>query len=161
MKSMILIAFVLMSSALSAQAAGVQEASEICTSMSFDSGRQACVTAIKNFDYYDRAAIKICKGLSFDSGRQACITAIGDKAYEQFEIDLCGSQSFDSGKLTCLTTNGKTFRRGPPAPRQLRCYSTGDLIQKLQDIDSLVWNGQNRSARIELNYLMAELTRCN
>lgn len=159
MKSMILIAFVLVSSALSAQAAGRQEASEICSSMSFDSGKSACINSIRNYEYFDNGAIDICSGMSFDSGKLQCVVAIGNKTYENYEISACETQSFDSGKVSCLTNGGRTFRRSPPPP-QRACMSKGRLLQKLQIVDDLVYNGQNRSARIELNDLMNQVANC-
>ncbi|MNL28437.1 hypothetical protein D3C87_1500790 [compost metagenome] len=156
---MILIAFVLVSSSLSAQAAGREEASQICTSMSFDSGKSACIASIRNYEYFERGAIDICSGMSFDSGKLQCVTAIGNKTYENYEIQACEVQSFDSGKVSCLQNGGRAFRRSPPPP-QRACFSKSRLIQKLQIVDDLVYNGQNRSARIELNDLMNQIANC-
>jgi hypothetical protein len=160
MKSMILIAFVLVSSALSAQAAGRQEASAICNSMTFDSDRSSCIGNLKNYDYFDSRAISICSRLTFDADKNNCVGAIGNKAYEEYETESCARETFDTNKVDCLGNGGKTFRPLPPPPPQQSCMPRGRLIQKLEEVDRLVYNGQNRAARIELNDLMNRISRC-
>lgn len=156
MKAMILIAFVLVSSALTAQAAGREEASKICSSMSFESSRNQCLEKLRPFEYFDTGAIEVCKTMGFDSTMVQCVSAIGDKAYENYEIENCLAQDFDSTKLSCLNNNGKRYTR----PQQQNCISKGRLVQKLKDVEYLVYNGQNRSAGFELRDLINTLEYC-
>lgn len=161
MKQMILIALMTMTG-LMAQAAGRQEASEICTSMSFDSTRNQCISELAKYDYFEQGAIDLCKGMSFDSGKIECVKVIGNKAYEAYEIDNCRKSSFDSTKTQCLSTAGRAASPVPPPPPPpgYGSCSAGQTILQLQNIDRSVYAGRNNDARIQINELINRLQRC-
>jgi hypothetical protein len=160
MKQMILIALMTMTG-LMAQAAGRQEASAICTSMSFDSNRNQCISDLARYDYFEQGAIDICRGLSFDSGKNECVKVIGNKSYEAYEIDNCKKSSFDSTKTDCLKNSGRVATPVPPPPPPgYGSCSTAQTILQLQNIDRSVYMGRNNDARIQINELISRLQRC-
>ncbi|HEY8271818.1 MAG TPA: hypothetical protein VIG33_13085, partial [Pseudobdellovibrionaceae bacterium] len=128
-------------SAVMAQAAGRQEASEVCTSMSFDSDRNYCISAISKYDYFDQGAINLCLGMSFDSGKKECISNIGNKTYDPYELTNCEKNDFDSSKNQCLKGAGR------PIQGHVGCLNNQDIIFQLQILEGMVYRGENGRAR--------------
>ncbi|HEY8270878.1 MAG TPA: hypothetical protein VIG33_08310 [Pseudobdellovibrionaceae bacterium] len=92
------------------QAHGRLEAYEICTSMTFTSGKNKCISALRNYEYFDPWAIDVCIGMSFDAGKLECIANIGDKIFDAYDVIACEKEnSFDSGKNRCLKAVGQPF----------------------------------------------------
>jgi hypothetical protein len=137
-----------------AQAAGRQEAYEICTSMTFDSDRNACVSAIGKHEYFDQGAINVCVGMTFDSGKSECVSNIADKTYDPYETTNCAKNSFDSGKNECLKSSGR------PAHGRSGCLSKQDVIFELQLLDRMVSHGDNLRARDAIYSLINNLQAC-
>ncbi len=138
------------------QAAGRQQAFEICTSMSFDRNRDACISAIGSFEYFDQAAIDICTSMSFDSGKLECIQNIGNKTYEVYESENCAKKSFDINKNQCLNTSGRPAQLFPPPG----CLGKQDMIFELQRLDRMVYQGENLRARNTIYGLINSLQAC-
>lgn len=152
MRSIVMVLMVLSGSLV--QAAGRQEASEICTSMSFDSDRNSCISAISKFDYFEQGAINICLRLSFDSDKKQCVSNIGNKTYELYEITNCEKNSFDSGKIQCLKDAGRPMQGNPG------CLDKQGVIYQLQVLEGMVYRGENNRARNSIYDLINNLQRC-
>ncbi|MGZ3746601.1 MAG: hypothetical protein ACXWRE_04510 [Pseudobdellovibrionaceae bacterium] len=153
LKSILMVSLMTLS-AFGAQAAGRQEASEICSSMSFDSSRNGCIAAIGKYDYFEQGAINLCMSMSFDNSKLECASTIGNKSYEPYEITNCEKNSFDSGKNQCLKTSGRSFQSYPG------CLSKQDVIFQLQDLDRMIYHGDNNRARSAIYNMINSLQRC-
>lgn len=134
MKKLMLVCAVTLLGAI-ANAGTRADASEICNSMDFDSGKNACICKISNYEYYDNKAIEVCKGMDFDSGKSSCIDIIGDKSYETYETNNCGGMDFDSQKLTCLTSTGRKYKKQPISA----CLTKRQILGELNRISDLVY----------------------
>ena len=132
------------------------DASEICNSMDFDSGKNACISKISSYEYYDNNAISVCKGMDFDSGKSSCIDAIGDKSYETYETNNCGGMDFDSEKLKCLTSTGRKHKKEPISA----CLSKKQILAELNRISDLVYQGRNNQAQHLIYDLSMDLRKC-
>lgn len=84
--------------------------SEVCMSMSFDSGKNKCIKII-NQGYISSGAADVCLRQSFDSGKIDCLSASLNKEYSNSELRLCNSQSFDSGTTKCMQNAGRFVGR--------------------------------------------------
>lgn len=159
MKTIVFITLMTLTGAL-AQAAGRNEAAQVCKSMTFESDRNACISAIGKYSYFEQGAIDICVSMSFDSEKSNCVTMIGDKSYEAYEIENCAGMTFDSQKWECLKNNGRRVQTPPPPAPPSTCVSKQQLVSELQRLDYMVYNGDNFRARNVIFDLISALQRC-
>lgn len=157
MKKMMLIAFVTLTGVL-AQAADRNDAAAICSKLPFESDRDACISTISKYSYFDRGAIEICKSMSFGSDAVSCVAAIGDKSYEEYEIQNCGRKAFGSDKAECLRTSGSRFQK--PTPPPVSCLPKQQLIFELQRVDQMLSYGDSYNARNAVYNLLMALQQC-
>ena len=157
MKLVLLIATMILTGVM-AHAADRNAASAICKSMTFDSDRNACISEIGKYEYFDQSAINVCVSMTFDSDKAACVRKIGDKSYDTYEIENCARMTFDSDKGTCLQNAGRRIQPNPiPEPG---CMDKQTLIFELQRLDRMVYDRENNRARNTIYDLITSLQRC-
>lgn len=106
MKALLIIALLVLPG-IRAQAAGREEAWDVCDSMSFASHKEDCVFSLGAYEYFDEGALALCLEMSFDSGKQKCLSIVGDRLYDFYEIMECAENGFDSSKNRCLKKAGR------------------------------------------------------
>jgi hypothetical protein len=131
---------------------------EVCSKLSFDSAKNACMNDIKAFFYFEEGALGICSAMNFDSSKVNCLKVIGNKSYASYEVEACRNQNFDSSKESCLRNNGQPYNEPLPLPS---CVSERELTRQLEDTLRDVQTGFSRSAERRLIELLRQLRSCN
>lgn len=89
---------------------GLEEASRVCSRLTFDSSKMKCLSAIRGIYYLEVEAVRVCGNLTFDNSTIECLKAIRGKVYMSAEVDICRNMTFDSSTVECFKESGRSDR---------------------------------------------------
>lgn len=160
MKVLILSGLILLSAAVS-EAAGREEASQICRGMIMSRDTQSCMEKLTKYDHFDAGAINICRNIMASSSQLECVDNIGNKVYEKYEISSCRDMISDRDTNNCLKRLGRVANVMPGYPGQnYGCISKRELQRELSRLERLVQYNDNGRALQVIRRLQYDVS-CN
>lgn len=144
-----------------AQSSGRDEASQLCTKLTFSSDKDACLKIVREGEYFSARAAKVCTGVTFGSDAVSCMKAIRDKDYMSAEIDRCAKETFGSSTTDCFKTNGKSYKKAEPSREREResRISDQDILRELRQIERDVRDERRTRALDDLRDLIRRVER--
>lgn len=142
-----------------AMANGRDEASQLCTKLTFSSDRDSCLKVVRDGEFFTVSAAKVCAGVTFSSDAVACMKAIKDRTYLSAEIDTCAKETFGSSTTDCFKKSGKPYKKTDTRHESDSRLTDSELLRDLRQIERDVRDDRRSRALDDLSHLIRKLER--